>query len=289
MLALDAAAPGCYIRGVNDLEISAEVGRFARCGRLRIHYRDLGAGEPTLVFVHGWGGSGEFWRANAPAFAERQRVLLLDLPGHGASEPPPGDCTLELFSEALAAVLREAGVARAVLIGHSLGTAVVCRFLRDHPEQVQALVTVDGALFGYAVPPTQREEFLSQFRGPNYRAAVTKFIRALFRQRCNPDLRERICEDILRTPQAVLVSAFAGLLDAASWELAAVPVPLLMLNAPSPLWHETYLVRVRAVAPQLEYRIVPGAGHFLMLEKPAAFNAALAEFLARLPAASPGA
>jgi pimeloyl-ACP methyl ester carboxylesterase len=256
--------------------------RVARLGSLQVRYRDVGAGEPALLFVHGWGGSAEFWRENYPAFAPEQRVLLVDLPGHGASDVPPGDCTLGLFSAALAAVLRTAGVGRAVLIGHSLGTAVCCRFLRDHPGAVQALVTVDGALFGYEVTPEQRDTFLRQFRGADYRAAVAKFIRALFRQRCDPTLRERVCEDILRTPQAVLVSAFAGLLDAATWEPATIPVPLLMLNAPSPLWSEAYLARVRGLAPQLDYHVVAGAGHFLMLEKPSEFNTALAGFLQRL-------
>jgi len=237
-----------------------------------------------LLFVHGWGGSSEFWRANVAAFTAQHRVLLVDLPGHGASDAPPGDCTMESFAQALAAVLRETGVSTAVLVAHSLGTAVCCRLLRDHPEMVRALVTVDGALFGYELTPAQREEFLVRFRGPDYRAAVTNFIRALFRQRCDPVLRERVCAEILRTPQAVLVSAFAGLLDAATWEPTGIGVPLLMLNAPSPLWNAGYLDRVRGIAPRLDYHIVAGAGHFLMLERPAECNAALAAFLKRLPA-----
>ena len=269
------------LAGVAQPAVPVPTRRCARVRGYRVAYSVAGQGEPTLVFVHGWGGSAEFWRANAPAFAG-QRVVLLELPGHGVIDVPEVDYTMSFFAEAVAAVMQDAGVARAVFVAHSLGTAVACRFLRDHPEQVAALVTVDGALFGYDVTARQREELLARFRGADYRAEVTKFVSALFRQRADPTLRERVCGDILRTPQYVLVSAFAGLLDAAAWEPAAIPVPLLMLNAPSPLWDAAYLARVRKLAPDLEYRLVRGAGHFLMLEQPAAFNAALAEFLARL-------
>ena len=266
---------------MNNLQpgFHAQTPRSARLGELRVSYQDLGVGEPAVLLVHGWGGNVGFWRANIGALGAAHRVLVMDLPGHGVSDVPPGGVTLRLCSDAVSAVLRDAGVTRAVLVGHSLGTAVCCRFLRDHPGKVQALVTVDGALFGYPVTPAERDAFLAQFRGPDYRAAVSKFIRALFRQRCDAGLRERVCEDILRTPQAVLVSAFADLLDATTWEVTAIPVRLLMLNAPSPLWNAAYLARVRALVPRLDYRVIAGAGHFLMLEKPAEFNAALLEFL----------
>lgn len=249
----------------------------------RVHYRVFGAGDPALIFIHGWGGSSEFWRANAPAFAPRHRVLVLDLPGHGQSDVPVEDATLGQFAAAVTAVQHEAGIGRAVLIGHSLGTAVACRCLRDHPATVAALVAVDGALFAYPVTPAQRETLLNRFRGADYQAEVAKFIRALFRQRHDPALLAEVTAAVLRTPQRVLVSAFADLLRAPAWELPSIPVPLLSLCAPSPLWNEAYLARARALAPLLEHRALPGAGHFLMLEQPAEFNAALADFLQRLP------
>jgi pimeloyl-ACP methyl ester carboxylesterase len=285
---LDGLDAGCYTGGVTALTAPPPPGRFASAETGRIHYRELGAGEPTLLFIHGWGGSMDFWRANTPALAATRRVLLLDLPGHGLSDVPTTDCTIGRCAEAAVAVLDAAEVGQAVVVGHSLGAAVVCRFAREQPQRVRALVTVDGALIAYPVTPAQREEFLSQFHGPDYRDAVAKFIRALFRQRCDAALREQVVATILRTPQAVLVSAFASLLEAASWELAALPWPLLMLNAPSPLWNEAYLAQVRARAPQLEYQVIPGAGHFLMLERPDAFNAALAAFVARLSAGAAG-
>jgi pimeloyl-ACP methyl ester carboxylesterase len=56
-------------------------------------------------------------------------------------------------------------------------------------------------------------------------------------------------------------------------------VPLLVINAPNPIWSAEYEARVRKLAPRVDYRTIPGTGHFLMQEKPDAFNTVLLEFL----------
>lgn len=279
-----AAARQCYTIGAMDPNTPSPDSHFAMAQGCRVHYRDLGplCDGDVLALIHGWGGSTKFWRANIPVLAKSHRVVLPDLPGHGFSESPRGDCSIGDCAAAVAAVLDDAGVREAVLVGHSMGAAVACRFAREHPRRVRALVSVDGALIAYRVSATQREEFLARFRGPDYQTEVARFIRAWFRTRCDVALRERVCEDVLRTPQPVLVSAFASVLDAAEWELPASPWPLFLITAPSPLWNDDYVARVRARAPLMEHRVVPGAGHFLMLEQPEFFNAALAEFVARL-------
>ena len=268
--------------------VTAWESRFAQEeGSGAVHFRQAGAGEPALVFVHGWGGNTDFWRANAPAFADRHRVLLVDLPGHGQSALLQHGHTIKAFAEAVRATLDAAKVEQAVIIGHSLGAAVACRLLRDHPRRVTALVTVDGALVGYPVTEAQREQFLSRFRGASHRDEVRQFVGALFRQKADPALRERIVEDILRTTPAVLVEAFADLLQPDNWELAMFPAPLLLVNAPSPLWNEAYLTEVRHRARRgMEVQFIRGAGHFLILEDPAAFNTALHSFLDRLSLAN---
>ena len=58
-----------------------------------------------------------------------------------------------------------------------------------------------------------------------------------------------------------------------------IPVPVLVVLAPSPMWTPDYEAYVRRIAPRLEYRRVEGAGHFLMIDKPDEFNGILGRFL----------
>jgi pimeloyl-ACP methyl ester carboxylesterase len=73
-------------------------------------------------------------------------VIALDLPGHGQSDKPQIAYTMDLFANAIDAVMRDAKVERAVLVGHSMGTPVARQFYRKYPQKTLAIVIVDGGL-----------------------------------------------------------------------------------------------------------------------------------------------
>src|ERR1039458_10340598 len=79
----------------------------------RVHYESYGKGQEAVVFIHGWPCDLTFWRGQAPVY-EKHRALLVDLPGHGQSEKPDVAYTQERFARAIDAVMRDAGVTRAV-------------------------------------------------------------------------------------------------------------------------------------------------------------------------------
>src|SRR3954452_12426731 len=89
----------------------------------KVHYESFGKGADALVFIHGWTCDGTFWRGQSPVY-EKQRSILIDLPGHGQSARPDVAYTQERFARAVDAVLRDAKVERAVVIGHSMGGPV---------------------------------------------------------------------------------------------------------------------------------------------------------------------
>src|SRR5262249_36094231 len=68
---------------------------FAQLGTNRIHYSTQGPGTNAIVFIHGWACNAGFWREQVPAFAEKARLVLIDLPGHGESDKPETDYTLD--------------------------------------------------------------------------------------------------------------------------------------------------------------------------------------------------
>src|SRR5260221_10786292 len=101
--------------------------RFASLDGAKVHYLSYGAGKEAIVFIHGWTCDLTFWRGQAPVY-QRHRSLLIDLPGHGQSDKPDVSYTQERFAGAVEAVIRHAGVDRAVLVGHSMGGPVGITF-----------------------------------------------------------------------------------------------------------------------------------------------------------------
>src|SRR5918992_4703136 len=89
--------------------------KFAKLDGARIHYKSYGKGNEALVLVHGWSCNLDNWRDQIPDFAKRNRVIALDLPGHGQSDKPQVTYTMDLFAQAIDAVMRDAKVERAVI------------------------------------------------------------------------------------------------------------------------------------------------------------------------------
>jgi len=256
--------------------------RWAELDGHRVHYKVLGTGPQTLVFVHGWTGSLDMWRLQAPEFAAKGfRVIALDLPGHGRSDAPQIAYTMELFANAVDAVMRDAGVAQAVLVGHSMGSPIVREFYRRHPDKTRALVSVDGSLRAL-FKPEDAERILAPYRGAGYTQQLEKFADFMI-PADQPALRAEAKAIMTKTPPHVAISAFENMADPANFREDPIRVPLLCVLATDSHWPADYEAFVRRLAPRSEYRVLgDGVGHFLMLQKPAEFNAILSGFLEEL-------
>jgi len=138
--------------------------RFITAAGLRVHLRDSGAppgrpDAPVLLLLHGFGASLQTWDAWADALAPQMRVLRIDLPGAGLTGPDPsGNYSDERGVQVLAALLDGLGLARASVLGHSMGGRLAWRFAADRPQRVDKLVLVapDGFAspgFAYGKPP----------------------------------------------------------------------------------------------------------------------------------------
>lgn len=260
--------------------LSQAEARFASLDGLKVRYKLLGQGEPALVFVHGWICSLEFWSGQASAFAATHRVLLVDLPGHGGSDKPQVDYTMELFARGVLAAMRDAGIEKAVLVGHSMGAPVVRQLYRLFPQKAQALVTVDGSLRAYFQDPAQLARFAERYRGADWKANTTAAVDGMLAPGMDKDLRGFVRAEMLKAPQHVVLGGVLAMGDAKIYAPDPIGVPLLAVHAKSPYWSADYEAFVRSLNPKVDYRVMEGVSHFLMLEKPEAFNALLAGFLA---------
>ena len=113
---------------------------------LRIVYREEGPRDaPPVVVLHGWGASIAAVATIQASLRGTHRTIALDLPGFGASDPPPVPWGAQEYAAHLRAFLKQLGVARASFVGHSHGGRVAIVLAATHPEMVDKLVLVDSA------------------------------------------------------------------------------------------------------------------------------------------------
>jgi pimeloyl-ACP methyl ester carboxylesterase len=258
--------------------IPAGESRFTKLDGARIHYVNYGKGDEALVLIHVWTCNVDNWRDQVPDFAKRNRLIAIDLPGHGQSDKPQITYSMELFARAVEAVMRDAKVKRAVLVGHSMGTPVARQFYRKYPAKTLAIVIVDGALRPFA-DKAMMDRFIEGFRAPNYKVAVGQMFAGMMGPNLPAEAQERIKASFLNTPQYVLVSAMEGMADASIWGEDKINVPVLAVMAKNPFYPPNMEQLYHALVPNLEYQMWDGVGHFIMMEKPKEFNAVVLAFL----------
>src|SRR5688572_30221475 len=147
--------------------------RFAKSGDLKVHFKTLIANQdeniPAVVFIHGWLCDQNVWRDQAAAFNGKARMIFIDLPGHGKSDHPDVDYTMDLFAKGINAVLEDAKVKKAVLVGHCIGTPVVRQFYRLYPAKTAALVFVNGGLRWMEEGTADAEKTLASFEEKTFK------------------------------------------------------------------------------------------------------------------------
>jgi pimeloyl-ACP methyl ester carboxylesterase len=253
--------------------------KFVDVDHLKVHYTNCGKGETALFFVHGWACDETVWSEQAPALAERIRAITIDLPGHGQSEKPQ---TIEydknLYTRAIDGVINDAGVRSVILVGHSNGTPFIREYYRKFLTKVKALVVVEGPLHAMFDRDTM-EKFVVPLKGDHYSEAAGGVIAGITNPIKDAVLRDKIKALMLKTPQYVAVSEFEATADEDLWKPDQIDVPVLMILAKQPAWSPEYEQFVRKLIPKLDYQVWEHVSHFLMMEKPREFNAAVLKFL----------
>ena len=228
---------------------------------VRLRYRLLGpesAAGPPLLFVHGAAGGQYVWLEQAEGLKEDHRLLLMDLAGHGASEPcaPPAD--VPGHARMLSGLIDALGLPPCLVVGHSMGGAIVMSLALEAPSRVAGLVlmatgarlpvspavfqAIDAGLEGFgtllaqvAYSPRTSRDLVARFTGAPIQC-TQEVVRADFEACQAYDLRERLGE-------------IAGL-------------------------------------PQAQLQWIPAAGHMVMQEAPEAVNGAIRAFAAQLRTSS---
>jgi len=242
-----------------------------------ISYEVFGAGEPTLVFVHGWSCDGRYWRAQVPEFAKRFRVVVLDLAGHGHSGMSRAKYTMGSFGEDVRAVTEATGSQRAILIGHSMGGPVIAEAARLMPGRVIGLIGIDTLEnIEYSMTREELEKMVAPLE-ENFRDASRQFAGSMIASATDPRLREWILADMSAAPPEVAISAMREMMTQYITGEAAkvfkdVRIPVITVNGD--LWPIDYEANRRHMF-SFDAIVLKDADHFLMMDRSVDFNKAL--------------
>jgi len=127
---------------------------------LRVHYRVIGNGPVTIVFIPGWTNPLEIFTKQFDYFRDKARCIYIDVPGQGLSDAPEGiQYTMGLMANAIYDVVRKEGVRKFVAVGFSMGPVPLGQFQLKHPGMITKLVSLDGSFYPWPVDPAEREAY----------------------------------------------------------------------------------------------------------------------------------
>jgi magnesium chelatase accessory protein len=271
-----------------------EASRFVAAAGMTWHVQRMGQG-PQLLLAHGTGASTHSWRDLAPALARDFEVIAFDLPGHGFTDPLPSAVSLFSFSAAIGELVTALGVAPAIGIGHSAGTAVLIRMSLDRFIRPAGIVGINPALLpfrgvaAHVFGPLAKLMAMNPFVPRMVSATLDRRGAERMIRNTGSGIDERgidLYARLVASPGHV-----AGALDMmASWDLDALAAALPGLEPPL---HQIVGGNDRAVPPEEAERvreILPGAtveylrglGHLAHEERPDAITACVKLFANRV-------
>ncbi len=247
-----------------------------------IHYSVAGKGDPALVFIHCWSCNRGFWENQVAEFSKTNRVVTIDLPGHGQSGVGRKNWSVESYGDDIKTVVTKLDLKRVVLVGSSMGGSIALEATKRMPERVVAIVPVDTLQnVEEKVPPDQLDAVFKQMQA-DYKNATTGLMNQYFFSPTTPAaVKERVInEAISRQPDVALAILRAIFSYDSAAGMREVKVPIRAINADRV---PTNVEANRKYAPQFDTVIIKGTGHYPMLEDPVRFNQMLAEILRSLP------
>jgi pimeloyl-ACP methyl ester carboxylesterase len=255
---------------------------------LNIHYTKDGAGDTTLFFIHGWAINHSYWSNQVSGFSARYKVVTVDLPGFGASEPGRKEYTIEKYADDIAAVIDQLNLENVILIGHSMSGDIIIEALRKHPQHISGLVGIDNFQdVGRIITLKDQQEiqnFMDALKKSYQQTAGTYADQTLFHKDTDTAIRKKVINDIKMADSTVAISALEGLLKYQQQErtvLQQLTLPLKLVNSDANPVDTMALAKFCRSGFQVFY--VPSTGHYPMIEKPEEFNRALQNAINSIP------
>ncbi|HET6995946.1 MAG TPA: alpha/beta hydrolase [Chitinophagaceae bacterium] len=254
---------------------------------VNISYTACGKGDTTLLFVHGWGITKEYWKAQLRHFCDRYRVVAIDLPGFGQSGKERTDWNFDEYTEDIKTVIDQLDLKNVVLIGHSMSGDIVLNVANKYPAAAIGWVGIDN-LQEPGGPMNEEQQrqadtFFMQLSS-HFDSTVSIYVKkSLFQPTTDISVVNRVMNDILTTDSTIAIKVLRGVMTVAQREqelMTRLPKKLYLINS------DVVPTRLDSLNKYCRYGCevvtVHASGHYPMVEKPDDFNAAVEKVMAKI-------
>jgi pimeloyl-ACP methyl ester carboxylesterase len=251
-----------------------------------IAFESRGQGKVAVVLLHCWACDRSFWKEQVEPLARRFRVVAIDLGGHGASGDGRERWTVSSLGGDVQAVVESLGLARVVLVGHSLGGPVALDAARRMPGRVVGIVAVDT--LHDVEKPASRDvvEKLAGLYADDFPGTMAAMVRRMFPPGADPSVVDFVTARATAARPAPVIALLRDVpgLDLAAW-MEAAKVPIRAIQSGPPVSPVTRMGTNRKHG-NYDASFMDGVGHYPMLERPAEFNRRLEAAVAGIAASA---
>ena len=266
-----------------------------------LFYSDYPGDEP-VVFAHAWALNGDMWSYQlTDLMTAGFRCITYDRRGHGRSDRPPTGYDIDTLADDLAAVIEGLDLYGVTLIGHSMGTAEVVRYLTRHGAGRIARIVLSGAvtpmlLQGPDNPDGIPEDAVAQVRSVMLRdigdwMEISGKAEYFYGEhRVSQQLQDWTLNTIAAVPLPILTQTSDAFVHADfRSELTELRVPTLVIHgtADASMPIDLTARKTASLIPDCHFVTIDGAGHGLYLSESPRYNAALLEFIISTRASAP--
>ncbi|MGD0077550.1 MAG: alpha/beta hydrolase [Sedimentisphaerales bacterium] len=228
----------------------------------------------TLLFVHGWCCNSGYWREQVPVFEKKYKVVTVDLAGHGNSGHNRKIYSVDSYGQDVKAVMEDLDAKKVIVIGHSMGGEIAVEAARLEPNRVIGIIGADS-LHNVEEEINETDvKKMSEGIDKDFKGWMKKFVEPILGKDMKPELKREIIDGMSSANSEIAINTFEQYVDKLrdkkiAKELAEMKTPVSCVNAD--LWPMN-IEGNRKYMKSFDVKIIKGAGHFVMLERPEEFN-----------------
>jgi pimeloyl-ACP methyl ester carboxylesterase len=241
---------------------------------VNIAYADTGAGDTTLLFVHGWCINKSYFTDQVKYFAPKYRVVAIDLAGYGQSGKNRNSWMVNDFAGDVTAVITGLKLKNVILVGHSMAGQIIVQARLSAPGQVIGEIGIDNFKGFDGKPETAKskadyEAAIAMLKKHFKAVATDYFNQDLFYKTTSTTIRKRILNDVNNTDSAIAIASMEDNSFNTAAKLKASKIKLHLINSDYTPNDTTGFIKAGIPYQLLQ---IHATGHFPMVEKPAEFN-----------------
>lgn len=240
-----------------------------------------GKGDTALVFLHGWCGDHEYWKDQVDVYAPNYRIVTLDQAGHGRSGKDRTEWKVSDLARDVETVVKELGLKRVILVGHSMGGPVALMAAKRMPGTVVAVIGVDTLQNAdFKMPEDTVKQFLQMFE-TNFAGTVGGMFGSMLNEKVDPDLKKWLSDKAAAQDQKMAIGLMRDMLPLDTPTLfKEAKVPVRCINSAGGYqFFRTTDAEINKKYSDFNVVTIADVGHYPMLEKPDEFNKKLGEVL----------